>query len=166
MPRMMIAYEPMEVIVTPETTYIRVDHMSEFRRIYTDGRDWPENDPPSFAGYSIGKWVDEDGDGKYDVLEVETRGFKGPRTFDADGIPLHRRQPDRGQGAHLSRQGQSRTSCTTRSRPSTMRSPVPGRSRADYNRERDAEWTEYLCAEDNHQVTHRQGIYYRERRGF
>ena len=26
MPRMMIAYEPMEVIVTPETTYIRVDH--------------------------------------------------------------------------------------------------------------------------------------------
>ena len=25
----------------------------------------------------------------YDVLEVETRGFKGPRTFDGSGIPLH-----------------------------------------------------------------------------
>ena len=29
------------------------------------------------------------GDGRFDVLEVETRGFKGPRTFDASGLPLH-----------------------------------------------------------------------------
>ena len=29
------------------------------------------------------------GDGKYDVLEVETRGFKGPRAYDASGLPLH-----------------------------------------------------------------------------
>jgi hypothetical protein len=42
-------------------------------------------------GYSIGKWVDEDGDGRYDVLEVETRGpFNGPRVYDAIGLPLHR----------------------------------------------------------------------------
>ena len=60
-----------------------------FRRIYTDGRDWPADIEPSFAGYSIGKWIDEDGDGKYDVLEVETRGFKGPRAYDELGLPLH-----------------------------------------------------------------------------
>jgi hypothetical protein len=30
-----------------------------------------------------------DGDGRYDVLEVETRGpFKGPRAYDASGLPL------------------------------------------------------------------------------
>jgi hypothetical protein len=40
-------------------------------------------------GYSIGKWVDEDGDGTYDVLLVETRGFKGPRAYDEAGLPLH-----------------------------------------------------------------------------
>ena len=40
-------------------------------------------------GYSIGRWVDEDGDGKYDVLEVETRHFKGPRTYENSGLPLH-----------------------------------------------------------------------------
>ena len=41
-------------------------------------------------GYSIGRWIDEDGDGRYDVLEVETRGpFKGPRAYDATGLPLH-----------------------------------------------------------------------------
>jgi hypothetical protein len=43
-----------------------------------------------YAGYSIGKWVDEDGDGRYDTLVVETRGFKGPRNYDVSGIPLHR----------------------------------------------------------------------------
>ena len=79
MPRMMMAYEPMEVIVLPEITYIAITFNNEFRRIYTDGRDFPTDEDPSFAGYSIGKWVDEDGDGKYDVLEVETRNLKGPR---------------------------------------------------------------------------------------
>jgi hypothetical protein len=62
------------------------------RRIFTDGRDWPiDADPaPTYAGYSIGRWIDEDGDGIYDVLEVETRGpFKGPRAYDATGLPLH-----------------------------------------------------------------------------
>ena len=89
MPRMMFAYEPMEVIVLPEITYIAITFNNEFRRIYTDGRDFPKDEDPSFAGYSIGKWVDEDGDGKYDVLEVETRNLKGPRIFDPSGIPMH-----------------------------------------------------------------------------
>ena len=31
-----------------------------------------------------------DGDGNFDVLEVETRNFKGPRVYDASGLPLHR----------------------------------------------------------------------------
>ena len=30
-----------------------------------------------------------DGNGRYDVLEVETRGFRGPRAYDASGMPLH-----------------------------------------------------------------------------
>ena len=89
MPRMMIGYYPMEIIITPDTTHLLMEHIHNFRRIYTDGRSWPEDIDPSFAGYSIGKWVDEDGDGRYDVLLVETRGFKGPRAFDSTGLPLH-----------------------------------------------------------------------------
>jgi hypothetical protein len=38
---------------------------------------------------SLGKWIDEDGDGRFDTLEIETRGFKGPRVYDTSGIPLH-----------------------------------------------------------------------------
>jgi hypothetical protein len=91
MPMMMNIYDPMEVIVTPATTYILISHINDsYRRIYTDGRDWPVEVTPTFAGYSIGRWIDEDGDGKYDVLEVETRYLKGPRTYDASGIPFHK----------------------------------------------------------------------------
>jgi hypothetical protein len=92
MPLMTIAFGAMEYIVTPETTYIAISNREPLRRIFTDGRDWSmERDPiPGYAGYSIGRWIDEDGDGVYDVLEVETRGpFKGPRAYDATGLPLH-----------------------------------------------------------------------------
>jgi len=89
MPFMMVAFRPLEFVVTPETTYILIADYDPLRRIFTDGRDWPTEIDPSFQGYSIGKWVDTDGDGKYDVLEVETRGFKGPRIYDIRGIPLH-----------------------------------------------------------------------------
>jgi len=88
MPRIMTVIFPMEIVITPSTTHILFDY-SLPRRIYTDGRDWPREAQPSFLGYSIGKWVDENGDGRYDALEVETRDFKGPRVFEDSGMPLH-----------------------------------------------------------------------------
>jgi hypothetical protein len=90
MPRTM-ASPRLEFVITPDTTYILggVDIL-EVRRIYTDGRDWPTDTEPTYEGYSIGKWIDEDGDGRSDVLEVDTHGpFKGPRAYDASGLPLH-----------------------------------------------------------------------------
>jgi hypothetical protein len=88
MPRMM-TFGVQEYIITPEMTHILVgggvDHT---RRIFTDGRDWPAEIEPTFAGYSIGRWIDQDGSGRYDVLLAETRGFKGPRAYDASGLPL------------------------------------------------------------------------------
>ena len=86
MPAMMSATR-VELVVTPHTTYISVG--SDLRRIFTDGRPWPTDLDPTYQGYAIGHWVDEDGDGVYDVLEAETRGpFKGPRAYDATGLPL------------------------------------------------------------------------------
>jgi len=94
MPRQMHGYAPMEIVITPKTTYVLIDHIHDDRRIYTDGRDWPEEHEdvePMFSGHSIGKWVDEDGDGKYDVLEVETRLIKGPHTLDGL-LPTHKNE--------------------------------------------------------------------------
>lgn len=90
MPAMMTLYRPMEIVVLPETTYILIDHAHDsHRRIFTDGRDWPKDVEPSFLGYSIGTWIDQDGDGRYDVLEAETRHLKGPRALDPAGMPTH-----------------------------------------------------------------------------
>jgi hypothetical protein len=88
MPRQMSGVSPMEFIVSPRVTYILFELMSiTTRRIYTDGRDRPKNLEPSFAGYSIGNWIDTQGNGRYDTLEIETRDLRGPRTWDQSGLP-------------------------------------------------------------------------------
>jgi len=89
MPRIMNVFQPMELVITPDTTYVLIAHIHDDRRIFTDGRPWPEDVERTFKGYSIGQWVDTDGDGVYDTLEVETRALRGPRQYDTSGLPLH-----------------------------------------------------------------------------
>ena len=90
MPAMMNLYNPMEIVVTPDTTYILMSHNNDvYRRIYTDGRDWPTDPERTLVGYSIGRWIDETGEGKYTALEVETRFLRGPRAYEVTGIPFH-----------------------------------------------------------------------------
>jgi hypothetical protein len=88
MPRVMAAIFPLEFVILPNLTYVNFEAFMP-RRIYTDGRSFPTDEEPSFMGYSIGKWLDTDNDGRFDTLEVETRNFKGPRTVEFSGIPLH-----------------------------------------------------------------------------
>src|SRR5260370_3064130 len=89
MPRVMTTFAPFEIVVTPQVTNFLIQHIHDSRRIFTDGREWPKKIVPTFVGYSIGRWIDTDGDGRYDVLEVETRGLKGPRSYDPAGLPFH-----------------------------------------------------------------------------
>ena len=91
MPRMMIGYGlGMEILITADTTHILFgEPMRQLRRIFTDGRDWPPAIAPSFSGYSIGKWEDDDGHGHYATLAVETRAIKSPRSLDGSGMPVH-----------------------------------------------------------------------------
>jgi hypothetical protein len=89
MPRAMNVIFPMEIVVTPNTTYMMIEYLTQLRRIYTDGRSFPADFEPSFMGYSIGRWVDPDASGRYQALEIETRLLKGPRTYDPSGAPLH-----------------------------------------------------------------------------
>jgi hypothetical protein len=88
MPRVMGVIFPIEFVILPNLTYVNFEAFMP-RRIYTDGRDFPKDEEPSFMGYSIGKWLDTDNDGRFDTLEVETRNFKGPRTVEFSGIPMH-----------------------------------------------------------------------------
>ena len=152
MPRVMIAYDPLEFIVTPDVTYIRSDHLMEFRRIYTDGRQWPEQVTPSFEGYSIGRWVDQDGDGRYGALEVETRFLKGPRALDASGLPLHadnqtvvKERFSLDQANRNLLHDQITTIDHAYTKPWTVT--------RNYRRDPDPVWVENNCGADNHYVS-------------
>jgi len=89
-PRVMALREGMQIVIHPDVTYFFMEHHMMLRHIFTDGRGWPEIMTPRFTGNSIGHWLDTDGDGRYDTLEIETRGFKGPRVYEASGIALHK----------------------------------------------------------------------------
>jgi hypothetical protein len=153
MPHMMMAFIPMEFVVTPDTTYILVGMYDHFRRIFTDGRDWPKEIVPTYAGYSIGRWVDSTGEGRYDALEVETRGFKGPRAYDELGLPLHtdnqsifreRIYRDRNDPNLL--HDEMTTIDHALTRPWTVDKRYVG------NRNLRADWLEYYITEENAQV--------------
>jgi len=151
MPRAMNVIFPMEIVIQPNITHIMIEYLSMLRRIYTDARDWPKNAEPSFMGYSIGRWIDEDGRGRYDVLEVETRNLKGPRSFDASGIPLHAdNQTVVKERIYLDKVDSNvlHDEVTTIDNALTR----PWTVTKNYHRERKAVWVEAICAEGNQHV--------------
>jgi hypothetical protein len=121
------------------------------RRIYTDGRDWPKGLEPSFMGYSIGKWIDEGGTGQYNLLEVETRNLKGPRSFDPSGIPLHKdNQTVVLERIYLDKADSNilRDDITTIDHALTR----PWAVTKNYRRVRNPIWIEAICTEANPHV--------------
>ena len=153
MPRMMINYGlGMEFILTRETTYLLFgEPMRQLRRIYTDGRGFPAVIAPSFSGYSIGRWEGDDGTGHAATLVVETRGLRGPRSYDSSGVPLHAdNQTEVAERIHLDA-----------GKPDLMYDDMtvsdhaltrPWSVRRSYRRERRPVWLETICGEVEPQV--------------
>jgi len=151
MPRAMIGYEPIEILVTPEITYLRLHFMGEFRRIYTDGRDWPQSLQPTYLGTSIGRLLDTQASGRYDTLEIETRGFKGPRLVENTGIPLH----------HDNQTVIKERISLDKADPNLLHDDVtlidnaltrPWTVTRNFRRAAKPVWIEYLCSENNNLV--------------
>ena len=136
------------------TTYVLVNWVEHTRRTYTDGREWPTEIEPTLTGYSIGKWIDEDGDGRYDVLEADTRGFKGPRHYDAAGLPLHRdNQSVFKERIYLDKTNKNllHNEITVYDHALTRPWTVTRTLRRAANPQPD--WPEFICAENNPYVT-------------
>ena len=165
MPRMMTILRQLEIFITPWVTLVVFENNLP-RRIYTDGRGWDAKDNlPSYNGYSIGKWIDEDGDGKYDVLEVETRNFKGPRNYEPSGIPLH----EDNESIIKERM------YIAKDNPDTLVNEIttvdhaltrPWKVVKNYRREKNVEWHEDLCSENNNHVTIGKEIYFMSADGY
>jgi hypothetical protein len=111
----------------------------------------PADEPPAFGGYSIGKWIDEDHDGRYDTLEVETRNFKGPRVFESSGLPLDAdNQTIVKERIYLDQANRNllHDEITTFDHSLTR----PWTVTRSYRREPHPIWPEDICDEDNHHV--------------
>jgi hypothetical protein len=143
MPRIMSLTAPMEILIQPSLTFF-VFQTAFVRRIHTDGASMPEAELPSFQGYSIGKWIDENGDGRYDVLEIETGNFKGPRAMDSTGLPLHKNNETVvKERLYLDKDNKDllHNDITTIDAAFTR----PWTVAKTYVREHDPRWTEYNC---------------------
>jgi hypothetical protein len=143
MPRIMGLDAPMEILIQPGLTFF-IFQEAFARRIHTDGASMPAAEPPSFQGYSTGRWVDQNGDGRYDLLEVETRNFKGPRVMDSSGLPLHKdNQTVVKERIFLDKSDKDRlhNEITTIDNAFTL----PWTVTKTYVRERQPRWAEYSC---------------------
>ena len=142
----------------PDITYIAIEHMNQTRRVHTDGRAWPAKLTPTFVGTSIGKWLDEDSDGRYDVLAIETRGLRGPRAFDSSGLPLH----NDNQTVVKERITRDKNDATLlRNEITTIDNALtrPWTVTRSYKREPKPNWVEHVCTEDNRHVELSTGNY-------
>jgi hypothetical protein len=160
MPRQMSGVAALEFAIMPDLTRIIYNDSTAMpRRIFTDGRAWPKEPELNFAGYSIGKWIDSDGDGRFDTLEIETRHVKGPRTWDQTGLPMaddsdavfrERLFLDKANPDIL--HDEITTTDNSLTRPWTVMK--------SYRRGRNVEWVEMNCGESNNYVTIDNQVYY------
>jgi hypothetical protein len=167
MPRVMMMYEPMEIVIKPKVTYMLIESMSPVRRIYTDERQFPnpEESDPAFVGFSVGKWLDTDNDGTYDTLEIETRNMRGPRLFDSVGTPLSKDNDtvvkekiylDKSNPDVLWNEITTQDGALTR----------PWTVKRFYKREHHPIYEEYSCTEDNRWVAIGGELYLADSEGY
>ena len=79
-PRINAAPFPWKLVQTPTYIVIVYENFNFWRQIFLDGREMAEDAPPSWFGYSTGKW-------EGDTLVVDTRGFNGKAWIDQLGKP-------------------------------------------------------------------------------
>jgi hypothetical protein len=150
MPWVMLALEPIFFVILPDTTYVIFERLSQIRRIFTDGRAWPAQLPGASVGYSIGQWIDTDGDRHYDTLEVETRGINGIHVYDSNGAPFH---PDNSTVVKERINLDKADPNIMHNEITTMDDALtrPWTVTRTYRRHSD-EWSEYVCAATNQHV--------------
>ena len=153
MPRQMSGVFPFEFVIAPKVTHVLFEYMVHTtRRIYTDDRDFPSDEEPTFAGYSIGKWIDADGDGRYDTLEIDTRNLRGPRTWDQSGMPMHvDNETVVNERIYLDKTDKNLLHDEMTTFDHSLTRPWPAMK--SYRRIHKVMWTENNCVEGNQHVT-------------
>ena len=121
MPRTMNPYGAMEIVITPETTHMFIEHIHDSRRIFTDGRAWPQRMS------SRRWWATPSASGSIPTTTASsTRSKSRPATCAARARstpPACRCTPTTRPSSRSASISTSpiRTCCSTTSRPSTVR---------------------------------------------
>ena len=137
-PRIIVSPYPSEYVITPNLVYIIYEYMSQVRRIFTDGRNHPEDLEPSYDGHSIGHW-------EGDTLVVETVGLREDTMYENTGLPHSDALVIR-ERLRLVEPGFLENEVTAED-PKAL--TAPWTTLVHYRREPDWQMMDYVCAENN-----------------
>ena len=77
---MLVPNYPWKVVQTPGLTVILFENFTDFRQIFSDGRDFPEEREPTWFGYSLVTW-------EGDTFVVNRLGFNDKAWLDDGNLP-------------------------------------------------------------------------------
>jgi hypothetical protein len=145
-PRSDLVGYPLKILQSDELVVILYEAVHSFRQIFLDGRALPKDPNPTWMGYSVGHWED-------DQLVVETTGFNDHGWLDNAGRPATDalRVIERFRRADL---GHAEIRITiddpkAYTKPWTVTLPL--------SFDPDTELLEYICNENNKDIEHLVG---------
>ena len=147
MPNMMTQPYPIEFLFTPGKVTIIAEAYSQWRQIFTDGREHPEDPDLTFNGHSIGHW-------EGDTLVVDTIGFTTDTRIGTSFGMEHSDKMHIVERMHLSAPD-TLTIETTITDPEALTAPWTRTS--TYGRHRDWTLAEYVCQQNNRNGTTDEG---------
>jgi hypothetical protein len=142
MPSIMTQPYPIEILFTPGKVTILIEAYSQWRQIFTDGREHPDDPDLTFNGHSIGRW-------EGDTLIVDSVGF----TTDTSLGNLGQRHSDQMRIVERFRlvEPDRLEVQTTITDPEALTKPWI--RTAAYGRHRDWTLAEYVCQQNNRNFT-------------
>jgi hypothetical protein len=146
MPSIMTQPYPLEILFTPGKVTIVIEAYSQWRQIFTDGREHPEDPDLTWNGHSIGRW-------EGDTLVVDTVGFT-PDTFLGMGGMRHSDKMWIVERLRLSAPDVLTIETTV---TDTEALTKPWTRTASYGRHRDWTLAEYVCQQNNRNFTTEDG---------
>jgi hypothetical protein len=142
MPSIMTQPYPIEILFTPGKVTILIEAYAQWRQIFTDGREHPEDPDLTFNGHSIGHWEGE-------TLVVDTVGFTTD-TFMGGGGMRHSERMHIVERFKLASPDRLEVE-TTVDDPEALTKPFT--RTAAYGRHRDWTLAEYVCQQNNRNFT-------------
>jgi hypothetical protein len=142
MPSIMTQPYPIEILLTPGKVTILIEAYSQWRQIFTDGREHPEDPDLTFNGHSIGHWDGE-------ALVVDTVGFTTDTALAGQGV-RHSDKMRIVERFRLTAPDRLEVETTITDAEALTKPYV---RTAAYGRHRDWTLAEYVCQQNNRNFT-------------